>query len=345
MTKIFLVTIAFFLMLCTVIFSGDTVYAYEPYISLSISPAYPRPGETFTASLLSYTVDLNRATITWYINDIPSGGAQGMTNLSVPVETAGETISVRATIAIDNAVYEKTFSVVPGSIDLLWEAPQTYTPPFYRGKALPASGALIKVVAVPHILTEGTHIDADNLIYSWSRNSFKRDVRSQSGYGRSMLTMKKDILLPNETIAVEVLSQSGVYGASAAITIPEAPPTIIMYQNHPLYGVQYQTSLGAIIEKNSEESESVEFAAEPYFFSLTNNTLSSLTFQWSVNGNTVAPNWDNPGHITLGIAKGVEGTTLARLSVTAPYFLLQEASQALSIIFNTDTTRDFFTTP
>jgi hypothetical protein len=336
------------ILLCIIIWGtmgGSVVHAFEPHIALQISPAYPRPGETLTASLSSYAVELERADITWYVDGSMISTGVGETALSIPVEKNSGAISIRATITVAGISYERTLSVTPGSIDLLWEAPQTYTPPFYRGKALPASGAFVKVVAVPYILTETSRIATDDLIYTWSRNDFKRDVRNQSGYGKSTLTMKKNLLLPNETIAVEALSQNGAYGASAAIAIPEVEPQIIMYQDHPLYGVQYQTVLETVLEGNSEKSESILLAAEPFFFSLTNNTLSSLTFDWSINGNSIAPNWEKPNRISLGITEGMEGEALTRLSVSAPDFLLQEASRVLSLILNTHTTRDFFYTP
>lgn len=322
-------------------------YALESYVSIDIEPTYPTVGETVTISVSSFAFDMNRAYITWHEDGVYRSEGTGLNTFRVKSGNAGVTKTISATIVSpDNETITKTIRFTPGgSVDLLWEAPQTYTPPFYRGKALPASGAFVKVVAVPHILTETSRIATNDLIYTWSRNDFKRDVRNQSGYGKSTLTMKKNLLLPNETIAVEALSQNSAHGASAAIAIPEVEPQIIMYQDHPLYGVQYQTALETVLEGNSEKSESILLAAEPFFFSLTNNTLSSLTFDWSINGNSIAPNWENPNRISLGITEGIEGEALTRLSVSAPDFLLQEASRVLSLILNTHTTHDFFYTP
>ncbi len=339
MVKTLLTTILFPLVLCATLLSTRAVHAFEPHIDVSISPAYPRPGETVTVSLSSYAVDLDRATITWYVDGVLSDSAPGMTILSLPVSSAGETTSIRTTISIGNAVYEKFLSVTPQSIDLLWEASQTYTPPFYKGKALPASGAFVKVIAVPHITTQGgARISENNLVYTWSRNNFKRDVQSQSGYGKSTLTMKKNILLPAETIAVEALSQSGTLGASAAISIPEVDPEIILYEEHPALGVRFHEALadGAVFE----DRETV-LRAEPYFFSTYDLNRSSLSYDWSVGGVSVPSHWSNPGDLAIDVPEGTTGNTAVSLSITSPEYILQAFSETLSIIFG-ETQKTFF---
>ncbi|NTV44299.1 MAG: hypothetical protein HGA67_01210 [Candidatus Yonathbacteria bacterium] len=309
-----------------------TVSASESYVSTTVNPAYPEAGKDVSVVLKSYAIDLTRATVTWYVNEKRILSGIGETNFSTKASDVGKTMTIRATIVSDTETIEKNISFVPGGADLLWEATDSYTPPFYRGKSLPASNAAIKVVALPYLVnSSGTRISDDSLIYTWNKNGFKRDVSTQSGYGKNVLSITKDILLSKESIGVEVSSRDGRLGAASSIIIPQTNPKILFYENRPLQGPWYSTTLQSQINLVANE---ITMLAEPYFFSYKKNMREGLTFLWRVNGKNIGSDWNDPRSILFGIEKGTSGTASTSVEITNTSKLLQSGHGNLTIIFD-----------
>ncbi len=71
---------------------------------------------------------------------------------------------------------------------LLWQADDSYVPPFYKGKAMPSAESSIKVVALPEIRNGSTIVSVQNMTYSWQKD-YNKDV-NDSGYGnRNVLSI------------------------------------------------------------------------------------------------------------------------------------------------------------
>jgi len=308
---------------------------------MNISPAYPKTGEIVTISVSSYSLDMNRATITWYVNGV--WDSQGIANTSIRITagTAGKTTTVRSVISVDGETVEKTMRFTPGGVDLIWEAYESYTPPFYRGKALPIPNASVKIVAVPHLITSnGSELSTDTLTYTWKKNGFYRDVQDQSGYGKDELYILKDILLDTEIVTVEVSSTGRSLQASDSVEIPETQPEINLYQRHPLYGTLYNNSLNS--SPNFQPGNETILVAEPYFFSVDNNDPVNLSFNWTIGGVAATPNWDTPNVITIDTPETFSGSTALSLSVEAPQRILQNLTETFSLIFKNTETSTFF---
>jgi len=308
-----------------------TAHALDSYVSMRVSPAYPIAGEQVAVSIKSYGIDLSGASITWFVNGTEQSSAIGRQQLSLPAGQAGKTTTVRVVISGNTETIQKSISFVPGGIDLLWEAADSYTPPFYKGKALPSSSSLIKITALPHLVTTaGKAVSADSLIYTWNRNGFRRDLTTQSGYGKQTVSMTKDVLLHTESIGVDVASRDGVLGATGTITVPQVDPRIVFYEDRPLQGPWYATALTKEVTLLSNE---LSLIAEPYFFSTNNGIGNDLTFSWKVNGKTVSSDWINPRLVAFGVEKDTKGSASASLEVTSKRKLLQDARASLSILF------------
>src|SRR5690606_39124133 len=112
---------------------------------------------------------------------------------------SGDVTDITAVIEIEGQVFRKELRFAPSQIDLLWEATDAYTPPFYKGKALPIQQSELRVTAIPEtFLIEPT--DAPNLVYYWDRN-YSRDV-AKSGFGKQSYSLTADPLNPTEKIKV-----------------------------------------------------------------------------------------------------------------------------------------------
>ena len=76
--------------------------------------------------------------------------------------------------------------------DVLWEALDSHTPPFYKGKPLPSNESYIRAVAISGSFNPRT------TTYTWNRGG--KTVASASGLGKSAFIFKHDILTNTEDI-------------------------------------------------------------------------------------------------------------------------------------------------
>src|SRR5680860_358109 len=143
----------------------------EQALRITLLTKDPQPGETVQLSLFHYGRDyLNYSNITWFVNGAEYESGVGKKRISIKTGAVGSTYSVRAVAVSDIETYETspiTFSVA--NIDLLWEAAQSYTHPFYRGKALPAMDTAVRIVAIPQVSNQGGTVPAASLVYSWDQ--------------------------------------------------------------------------------------------------------------------------------------------------------------------------------
>jgi hypothetical protein len=247
-------------------------------IAIDVLPPLPAPGETTTIVLSSFAVNLDGAKITWNINGAVKLSAFGAKKYSFSAGKVG--VSTRVTITIllpTGESVQKVVTVKPAEADLLWESADAYVPPFYKGRALPASESLIKIVAIPNIKNQNA-----SLIYNWKKNY--QVMQSDSGYGKNSFLFKASYLNKNEKVQVTISSPDGSYAATKELTITPYSPQIIFYKKNPLEGIAYNRALVGTFVMNEPETTLV---AEPYYFSPKNKESSQLSYVWKLNGNTI----------------------------------------------------------
>lgn len=246
-------------------------------LNVEINPTYPRPNGQVSVVLSMYTENLDSATITWYKDGKSVLSGKGEKRYSFEAGAAGEEtrIEIRVTL-LSGASFSKSFTISPTSVDLIWEA-NSYTPPFYRGKALHSSQGALKIVAMPEFISGNRRISPQNLIYEWSNDVSA--YQSQSGYGKNVLVLNGSILGKSERVRVLVKDPSSNLTASASITINPKTPEIIFYENSPYYGHIFDRALTQEFELKSEE---VQISSAPYYFSKEN--LGLLKYEWRLNG-------------------------------------------------------------
>ncbi len=201
------------------------------------------------------------------------------------------------------------------SVELVWEA-DSYTPPLYAGRALPTSDGNLRVFAFPPS-SLGT---ATNLIYTWKING--QVLGSMSGTDRSMLAIKGSPFISDQLVVVDV--SNGSQTVTGVVRIPYVKPTVLLYENSPLKGVQFEHAL--INKFVAEANSDITLVAEPYFFSTPQS--QSLTYTWSVNGQT-SKGVSGPSFIARS---ETTGTSTVNVAVTNPLYILQRISKSLSVV-------------
>ncbi len=201
------------------------------------------------------------------------------------------------------------------SVDLIWEA-DSYTPALYGGKALPTTDGSVRVFALPPT-SLGT---AANLTYTWKVNG--QVLGSLSGKGRSFLSLAGSPFISDRLVTVTVTN--GVDSAIGVVRIPYTKPQVLLYENSPLAGIQFEHAVPNRL--TAEPNTDIELRAEPYYFATPR--AQSLGYTWTIDGETSKASV-GPSFIARSEATG---TSTLSLAVTNPSYLLQRISKTLSIV-------------
>jgi len=327
-TKVLILVAVLFLGAGTVSNAQTTVSSSS--FSIESIPQTPAPFENVFLKLSSFSIDLDRATISWFVDGELVKSGDGKRTLSFTVGDLGETSKV--VVSVDSGVLgniNQSVSFTPSEVDLLWEAVDVYTPPFYKGKALPTPQSLIKVVAFPHLKTSnGNKLSSGSLIYKWKKNNKYRDFNNQSGYGKNSVIFRRDLLRQSEVVGVEVASSGGRLNGNADVFFGKYDTDIIFYERNPLEGISYEKALGNEFNMGNSEATIV---AEPYFFSANSREDAGLSFEWRLNNTVLDPELGKSA-LTFR-TDGEEGTSEVSLNIKHLVKFLQFTSSALNINF------------
>jgi len=270
-------------------------------IDVASSPANPAPGSSVVVSLNSYSTDLSGATIAWTVNGKTLTKGVGMKSITVTAPTTGKKLQVMATInTLEGAQIQKLISITSGSVDIVWET-SGYVPPLYLGKAPFAYQNTLTFVAMPQLVdSNGNPINPKNLIYQWKENTFV--LGNQSGYGKQSLTVTGSVIAGPVTIDVTVASADGTAHAESQIEIQPQSPSIVFYQDDPLYGVLYNSAITGSLNLVHNQTK---ILAAPYGF---DTTASGLVYNWSING-VAQSSLSSSQSVVLGTNNGQQGSS------------------------------------
>ena len=220
----------------------------------------------------------------------------------------------------------------PADVDILWQS-HSYTPPFYRGKALHSSQSPITLTAMPYFISGGRAVDSDNLIYNWTRND--KPLLDQSGYGKRSLTITGAKIFGRDIIELTVATRDSRISAKRRVVINTIDPEILFYEERGLEGIHYDNELSGTFTLSNQE---LVLMAEPYFVSLPEFESDKINYTWTVDGKRANPDSENPLRLTLR-QEGGPGMARLTLALKNPARSLQEAVASVFLKFsgvNTD---------
>ncbi len=292
---------------------------------IDLTPANPAPGESVSAKLITYSIDLNRADITWLLNDRILVGGVGKTEVTFTAGDSGSTQMLKAIIAPQNGAPTSVSTLIrPALLTIAWEA-ETYTPPLYRGKALQGPEATVKFVALPYLIYEnGTVADPRTLIYEWRLN--EQPLAKFSGAGKQSLRVKNTKFIKPLNISLTVHSPDNKLFAEAKTTAKVTSVEINLYELHPRYGAWYDKAVGSAFGISGGE---LNLLAEPFYYSIAHRADEKLSYLWKVGQNGV----DAREVLTLRPVGEGGGASRLSLEVTSKEYILQSASRLLSVTF------------
>jgi hypothetical protein len=276
-------------------------------ISFTSDPEVPGAFTDTTITVDSYSTDVSRAFFIWKKDGKTVLSATGSNRYTFTTKDIGQKTTIGITmLLVTGETIQKDISFNPSEINLVWEGADAYVPPFYKGRALPASEGAVRVLAIPQISNASGIIDTTNYVFRWKKND--AILSADSGYGKSSLVFQQDYLNPNEKI--EVTGQNNATGeiAKGLANVGVYTAKILMYVRDPIYGIDWNHEIGNSFDVSTSEKTII---AIPYFFSPFNPTSQDLTYKWTVNGDSVdTPSIPNVFTLKSGDSKGISSLGL-----------------------------------
>ncbi len=312
---------------CLLLIAVSAHAATPEDLQMLVTPPVPNEGEAITVTLESIATDLNQAEMVWRVNGKIVARGKGEKIIQTETAALGKETAVSVSVTtIDSGVIEKTIALRPARVDLLFQA-DSYTPPFYRGKALAPSESRLTAVAVPDFLAGGRRLKPSEIIFTWKRNGTV--VGSRSGLGKNTYTFQSGRIRGDEpTIEVEALAPAYNLKARAALVVPLTPPFVLFYEEHPLRGVLLGEALPPKIALSGSE---MTLVAYPYFVEKSDNENGAIDYEWRLNRGTV-PGGVMKNSITVR-SPGGSGAALLSLSVNNLRKLFESGSRNVTIEF------------
>lgn len=309
-------------------FSAKFPQIKEQVVS-EVDPEIPKPGDEVTITTELYgDIDLNTTLVTWRVNGEVQLKGVGKKKFVFTMGNTGKLTTVEFEASPTNApLITKTFNFAPIDVDILWQA-NTYTPPFYKGKALFTPEANVTFIAVPNIIMGGKRVDPSDIVYNWKVN---RTVDGEnSGFGKNSYDYTGSIILKPTLIQAEVYAAANnAFKGLNGFTISHVFPQALVYEDNPTYGILFNKALR---NQYTIKADEVQVSLVPYFFS-TEGKNESVTYKWNLNNNPLAiPDFQNSAIFRRKDDK--KGSANINVTIGNPSKILQKAVANLGIVFN-----------
>jgi len=303
-----------------VMFIPTSTAAQSP-LSFEVTPTAPGPNEEVTVSVSAAPFNTSRASIVWHLGGerMASGGR------TFTFETGGvgeeSTVTARATQP-NGVAHSDSVTIEPSTVEFVWEA-DTYTPPFYDGKARFTPMADAHVLAIPH--TDSSYTPSE-LLYEWRSNG--RTVSGRQANNRTY-TLEGSFTEQTPSVSVRVYTPSGTLLAHESIGLAPVDPQVRLYPQDDTGTTDYNN---AITDRAQLSAQRMTLTAVPYFFSVTNPTDRDLQYTWRMNNEQIAA--PRPSY-TLPVGTDGNGQGTSRISVSASHnsHIAQQAQLSTLIEF------------
>lgn len=318
----------FSLLVAILIVFGTTAYAASSSsILVDITPPNPAPYEDTSISLNSYANNLDSVLITWSVNGKSVLSGIGKKSFSLKAPAAGSETAVGALISLPDGNIETKILIRPSVMVLLWQANDSYIPPFYRGKALATADSEVKIVAMPEVKTSSGLTSPKNMTYAWKKDY--TNEQDASGYGRNFFLYINDYLENSNNISVVASTVDQKYSSEANIDVGTTQPKILFYKNNSLLGTLWNMALSDTYKINGAEM----VRAIPYFISPKEILNPRLVWSWFINDSPVSILGYRKNLIPLKAQEGVSGTSKLRLEINNQDKIFETASKEINIEF------------
>lgn len=309
---------------------GGALYAQvrSTDIVLEIYPENPTPNQNVTAKLSSYVADVSKSYITWSINGEQRSGGVGKSTFSFNTENLNNIELIAMIETANGQNMTKVQNISPINVDILWEARDSYVPPFYKGKALVPKEGAFKVVAIPNVNTISGRVNTNNFSYTWEKDG--QGQSKLSGWGKNSFVFYNSFLDRSNQISVKISNISGDINTESKISLNTSVPKILFYEKDPIFGIKMENAIDA--ESFKIEKDNINIVALPYFISPKNLNSADLSFDWSINDSDISV--ENPrNELSLKPTRNKPGKATVRLFVVNTKAMISGIEKEININF------------
>ncbi len=312
--KKYLLGIALFIFIITGSALAQGTFESEPNISISINPVDPREGEEVTATLTSYETNLDLAYIKWSYGSVTKSGYGEKEFTIESSNTPGAQNNIDAEITlVGGSKVTKNITFSSMSYDLIWEAMNSKSIPFYMGKRIPIRENDLRVAVL--------NPSGGQVSYSWARNG--KSLQTKSSSANNFVDFKNTEIERSENITVSVIKPNSETKTSS-ISIPFTRNKILFYEYSPLVGLNLGTTI-----KN--EVAGYDNTISVFGVPLGINKTLNPNIVWNLSGEDVN-NQKIPELISF-IRPDDSGVVRLNLNYDNPRSLYQEFKSALELNF------------
>ncbi len=311
--------------------SAQSVPGIEDTIVLSTNPTYSGPNELVIVSAESFSIDLDIATISWFIDDVLQQQTVGGKIFRFNTGALGSSskIDVLAIIRGETLGSEQ-ITIYPTDIDVLWQA-HTFANPLYKGKREATINSIIAIEVIPHFINIiGRKLAVNELMYSWRVD--KKAIPRISGKGKNKITVSQTKPIDSLSIEIEVGAIDNVLFNKRTILIPIRSSELLIYEDSPLLGVLFNKTISNLYSLISQETK---FIAYPFAMSLINRNDSHINYFWRLNNKFITLGEDR-GSITVSHTGSEQGEAEISLLVENSKDMFQESKIDFRIEFGGD---------
>lgn len=296
-------------------------------ILVNVAPENPAPGENVDITLKSYVSNLDIVLISWSVNGKNVSSGIGKKSFSLNAPSAGGETNVIVTVSLPDGAVDTKIVIRPSVMVLLYQAMDSYTPPFYKGKALPSPDSLVKVVALPEVKSGSNLVNPKKMTYSW-RQDYTNN-QNGSGYGKNTFTYINDYLENSNNVAVNASTTDQKYSSTSNIDIGIKEPKIVFYKNDAKLGTIWEQALADGHKIIGDEV----LEAAPYFISPSNIKTPTLTWDWFINDNMINTPIYRKNTLPLQAQTGTSGTSKIRLEINNIDKIFENAVKEINVNF------------
>lgn len=302
---------------------AEAQFLPEP-LALVTTPSSPSPGETYTVTAATPTLDKNSAFFEWFLDGRRSDlSGPGKNSLTLSAGSVGSATRVSVRVLHPTQTLTASLTVRPANLSLVWFA-ETYTPRWYKGKALPTQNSVVNVIAIPEIFIDGIRVRSDALIYRWSLDD-QTDVLSGAGEETFRIQTSN---LPQASHRVRLMVESATRSVQkeGEIFIVPVIPRVLVYASSPLGRINPRSALSFLA---TEKRGLLDFEAEPFFFSVSSKR--ELSYRWRLGTSEVEGTADNPSVLTLNTERQPAGAIPVSVAVDDTNPLISAATKLFTL--------------
>lgn len=208
--------------------------------------------------------------------------------------------------------------------DILWES-NTYTPPFYKGLALPSEGSTINLVATASGFTENSKpVPSNSLYYRWEQDG--KLLANASGIGKNSISLTANSTDGSENLRVTVSNGDpgqNVLKITKHLVIDTVDPKIVVYPVTNKKEVIWNQSIKSPF---SLGLNSTSIIAEPYYLAKGDGLIR---FSWFYEGQPVTPDYREPNIIALVPPEGSSKINQAGIKISATSDIIRQVAEKI----------------